>query len=184
LASPPRTALAGSASRIICAGVREGRRRPTVRRGRTGALQPAPSGNVSAGVRALPGRSQRAACGAQDHPAERTRARQPLQVARERPPGAVVPLVAEPSFKRGGINLARKSRNHPRHDQEAEGATVGELLADLDRRYPGMRFRMIDEQDAIRPHVRIFVNREQVWGLEAPLRPSDEVQILQALSGG
>jgi sulfur-carrier protein len=69
-------------------------------------------------------------------------------------------------------------------DVEAEGATVGELLMDLERRYPGMRFRMIDEQDAIRPHVRIFVNGEQIWGLETPLRPSDEVQILQALSGG
>ncbi len=67
---------------------------------------------------------------------------------------------------------------------EAEGATVGELLADLDRRYPGMRFRMIDEQDAIRPHVRLFVNGEQVWRLDTPLRSSDEVQILQALSGG
>ena len=59
-----------------------------------------------------------------------------------------------------------------------------DVEADLDRRYPGMRFRMIDEQDAIRPHVRIFVNGEQVGGLEAPLRPWDEVQILQALSGG
>lgn len=67
---------------------------------------------------------------------------------------------------------------------EAEGATVGALLADLDRRYPGMRFRMVDEQDAIRPHVRLFVNGEQVWRLDTPLRPSDEVQILQALSGG
>jgi molybdopterin synthase sulfur carrier subunit len=67
---------------------------------------------------------------------------------------------------------------------EAEGATIGQLLVDLDRRYPGIRFRMIDEQDAIRPHVRIFVNGEQAWGLEAPLSPSDEVQILQALSGG
>jgi len=67
---------------------------------------------------------------------------------------------------------------------EAEGATVGELLADLDRRYPGLRFRMIDEQDAMRPHVRLFVNGEQVWRLDTPLRSSDEVQILQALSGG
>jgi molybdopterin converting factor small subunit len=77
-------------------------------------------------------------------------------------------------------------RSYTRHhaDVEADGATVGELLTDLDRRYPGIRFRMIDEQDAIRPHVRIFVNGEQVWGLAAPLRPSDEVQILQALSGG
>lgn len=67
---------------------------------------------------------------------------------------------------------------------EADGATVGALLSDLDRRFPGIRFRMVDEQDAIRPHIRIFVNAEQVRGLEAPLRASDEVQILQALSGG
>ena len=67
---------------------------------------------------------------------------------------------------------------------EAEGATLGELLADLDRRHPGIRFRMIDEQDGIRPHVKIFVNRERVVGLEALLTPGDEVQILQALSGG
>jgi molybdopterin converting factor small subunit len=37
-----------------------------------------------------------------------------------------------------------------RREVEAEGATLAELLADLDRRYPGIRFRMIDEQDAIR----------------------------------
>ena len=67
---------------------------------------------------------------------------------------------------------------------EAEGATLADLLADLDRRYPGIRFRMIDEQDAIRPHIRIFVNREQVRELSWPLHASDEVQVLQALSGG
>jgi molybdopterin converting factor small subunit len=67
---------------------------------------------------------------------------------------------------------------------EAAGATVRELLADLDRRFPGIRFRMIDEQDAIRQHVRIFVNRERATGLDEPLSASDEVQILQALSGG
>jgi molybdopterin converting factor small subunit len=67
---------------------------------------------------------------------------------------------------------------------EAQGATVGELLTDLERRYPGIRFRMIDEQDAIRPHLRIFFNAEQVRDLGAVLAPADEVQILQALSGG
>ncbi len=67
---------------------------------------------------------------------------------------------------------------------EADGATVGELLADLDRRFPGIRFRMIDEQDGIRPHVRIFVNRQRAAGLDETLAPGDEVQILQALSGG
>ena len=67
---------------------------------------------------------------------------------------------------------------------EADGRTVAELLRDLDARYPGIRFRMIDEQDSIRPHMRIFVNGEQVWRLDTPLAASDRVQILQALSGG
>lgn len=66
----------------------------------------------------------------------------------------------------------------------AEGATLGALLADLDRQYPGIRFRMIDEQDAIRPHMRIFVNGDQVMDLRQPLSAGDAVQIIQALSGG
>lgn len=66
----------------------------------------------------------------------------------------------------------------------AEGGTVAELLEDLDRRYPGIRFRMIDEQDRIRTHVKIFVNRERIADLDERLAPDDEVQILQALSGG
>ena len=66
----------------------------------------------------------------------------------------------------------------------ASGATVAELLADLDRRYPGIRFRMIDEQGGIRPHLRFFVNRVQTKRLDLPLAGGDEVQILQSLSGG
>jgi molybdopterin converting factor small subunit len=71
-----------------------------------------------------------------------------------------------------------------RREVEAGGATVQELLANLDRRFPGIRFRMVNEQDGIRPHIRIFVNRKQVRKLDISLRPSDQVQILQALSGG
>jgi molybdopterin converting factor small subunit len=67
---------------------------------------------------------------------------------------------------------------------EAAGTTLGAVLADLDRRYPGLRFRVIDEQDNMRRHVRFFVNGEQVFDLARPLRPTDEVQIVQALSGG
>jgi molybdopterin converting factor small subunit len=67
---------------------------------------------------------------------------------------------------------------------EATGTTIAELLADLERRYPGIRFRMIDEQERMRRHVRFFVNGEQVFDLARPLRASDEVQIVQALSGG
>jgi molybdopterin converting factor small subunit len=67
---------------------------------------------------------------------------------------------------------------------DAEGATLTDLLTDLDRRYPGLRFRMIDEQDRMRPHIRFFINGEQVFDLAHPLRPSDAVYIVQALSGG
>ncbi len=67
---------------------------------------------------------------------------------------------------------------------EAEGKTVADLLHDLDRRYPGIRFRLVDEQDALRPHMRVFVNRVKVRALDVALAPDDEVHILQALSGG
>jgi molybdopterin synthase sulfur carrier subunit len=67
---------------------------------------------------------------------------------------------------------------------EASGGTLAAALQDLDRRHPGIRFRMIDEQDRIRPHMRLFVNGEQVFDLARPLWPGDEVQIVQALSGG
>ena len=67
---------------------------------------------------------------------------------------------------------------------EANGATLAALLADLDRQYPGIRFRMVDEQERIRRHMRVFVNGDQVFELSRPLGPSDEVVIVQALTGG
>jgi molybdopterin converting factor small subunit len=76
------------------------------------------------------------------------------------------------------------SYTHQQNEVEARGATISELLEDLNRQFPGIRFRMIDEQDAVRPHMKIFVNGEQVRGLETSLAASDEVHILQALSGG
>jgi len=67
---------------------------------------------------------------------------------------------------------------------EASGATLGEALADLERRYPGIRFRVVDEQDRIRRHIRIFVDGEQARDLAQPLDGAGEVIIVQALSGG
>ena len=67
---------------------------------------------------------------------------------------------------------------------DASGATIAEVLADLDRRFPGIRFRMIDEQQRIRPHIRLFQDGEQIRDLQRPLRDSDELVIVQALSGG
>jgi hypothetical protein len=56
---------------------------------------------------------------------------------------------------------------------EAEGASLAALLADLDRRYPGIRFRMVDEQERIRRHMRVFVNGEQVFDLAHALEPRE-----------
>jgi len=69
-------------------------------------------------------------------------------------------------------------------DVRAQGATLGAVLADLDRQFPGLRFRVVDEQDALRPHVRFFLNGEQVFDLSTSVAPTDELVIVQALSGG
>lgn len=67
---------------------------------------------------------------------------------------------------------------------EARGATLDEVLEDLDRQFPGIRFRIIDEQQRMRPHMRFFVNQRAVFDLSVPLTESDELAIVQALSGG
>jgi molybdopterin converting factor small subunit len=67
---------------------------------------------------------------------------------------------------------------------EAEGGTVDAVLRDLDRQFPGLRFRMVDEQDRIRKHMKVFVNDESVRDLDTPLTEGDELTIMQALSGG
>ena len=76
-------------------------------------------------------------------------------------------------------------RSYTEHSElEVSGATLAAVLVDLDRRYSGIRFRMIDEQDRIRRHIRIFVNGEQVRDLSKPPAATDELVIVQALSGG
>ena len=67
---------------------------------------------------------------------------------------------------------------------EAEGESLAGLLDWLDRRYPGMRHRIVDEQDCIRKHIRFFVNGEMAGRLDHALSPGDEVMIVAALSGG
>lgn len=67
---------------------------------------------------------------------------------------------------------------------EADGATLDAVLADLDRQYPGIRFRLIDEQQRVRRHIRIFVNGVSAEALALAMRPDDEIVIVQALSGG
>jgi molybdopterin converting factor small subunit len=67
---------------------------------------------------------------------------------------------------------------------EADGDTVAAVLADLDRQFPGIRFRMVDEQDRIRKHMKLFVNDDAVRDLTTSVASGDEITIMQALSGG
>lgn len=67
---------------------------------------------------------------------------------------------------------------------EVNGATLADLLSSLDHHYPGIRFRMVTEQDTIRPHIKIFINEDQAKHLLVPLQPDDRVHIICALSGG
>ena len=66
----------------------------------------------------------------------------------------------------------------------ADGSTLASLLADLDRRFPGLRFRIIDEQGRIRRHIKFFVDGVQANDLNPALDSATEVMIVCALSGG
>lgn len=71
-----------------------------------------------------------------------------------------------------------------RREVDADGSNLTELLDDLDRQFPGIRFRVVDERNLMRAHVRFFVNGEQTFSVEHPLKPSDTVHLIAALSGG
>ena len=77
-----------------------------------------------------------------------------------------------------------RSYTDQRSTVEGTGATIAELLADLDRRFPGIRFRMVDEQGRLRQHIKVFVNDESVRDLSRAVAAADEITIMQALSGG
>ena len=67
---------------------------------------------------------------------------------------------------------------------QTEGASLNEALHGLDKTYPGIRFRMVNEQDRVREHIKIFVNEELTEDLSLRLSASDRIHIICALSGG
>jgi molybdopterin synthase sulfur carrier subunit len=66
----------------------------------------------------------------------------------------------------------------------AAGGTVEEVLASLEQRYAGIRFRIVDEQGRIRPHIRMYINTAEVGALSQPVAAADTVHVICALSGG
>jgi sulfur-carrier protein len=71
-----------------------------------------------------------------------------------------------------------------RREVVATGGTLAEVMVDLERQFPGIRFRMIDEQDHLRPHMRVFVGQQELHDLATPLSDASTLHIIQALSGG
>ncbi len=62
--------------------------------------------------------------------------------------------------------------------------TVRQALDSLDKQYPGIKFRFIDEQDNIRTHMLLFLNGKRITSIDLPLKDGDELFITQNLSGG
>ena len=79
---------------------------------------------------------------------------------------------------------ALRSYTGQQTEVEVGGATLAQALDALDQRFPGIRFRIITEQDTVRPHIRIFINDRQTFQLAKPLRDDDDVYVVCALSGG
>ncbi|MFZ0889843.1 MAG: MoaD/ThiS family protein [Candidatus Binataceae bacterium] len=71
-----------------------------------------------------------------------------------------------------------------RSQVQLDADSIAMLSERLDALFPGIRFRIIDERDRIRPHIQFFVNGEMVRDLAHPLAPADQVHIICALSGG
>ncbi len=67
---------------------------------------------------------------------------------------------------------------------QAGGDTLHALFADLERQFPGVRFRVVDEQGLLRANMRVFVNGQGTRDLNHALKPDDDVAIVLALSGG
>jgi len=66
---------------------------------------------------------------------------------------------------------------------EADGATVQELIDDLDRHVPGLRNRLVDAGPAIRTHINVFVAGERAT-LSTPIPDGAVIHIIPAVSGG
>jgi molybdopterin converting factor small subunit len=70
---------------------------------------------------------------------------------------------------------------------EADGPTLDACITALDRRFPGLRERLVDGEGELHPHIAIYVNGEDVrtfQDLATPTRSTDEVTIVPAIAGG
>ena len=70
---------------------------------------------------------------------------------------------------------------------QATGETVGDLIADLDRQYPGLRDRLLDETGGLRRFINFYINEEDIRfleGIKTVVKTGDQVSIVPAIAGG
>ena len=70
---------------------------------------------------------------------------------------------------------------------EASGSTIGDLIADLEKRHPGLKERLCDDKGEIRRFVNVYLNQEDIRFLDnqaTALKDGDEVAIVPAIAGG
>jgi MoaD family protein len=70
---------------------------------------------------------------------------------------------------------------------DADGATLRELLADLEARYPGITKNVVSEDGGLHRFINVYVNDEDVrylGSLETPVKDGDTVSLLPAVAGG
>ncbi len=67
---------------------------------------------------------------------------------------------------------------------QVNGGSIAELVTSLDKNYPGIKDRLVDETGDIKRFVNIFVNGEAAPSIGLAVRPDDEISIIMALSGG
>jgi sulfur-carrier protein len=70
---------------------------------------------------------------------------------------------------------------------QAKGATVDDVMQDLERQFPGLRERLVDEKGELRRFINLYVNEEDVrflQGRTTTLKDGDTVSIVPAIAGG
>jgi molybdopterin converting factor small subunit len=87
------------------------------------------------------------------------------------------------------IRIPTSLRSFTRNQQEvtAGGATVGEVLRQLDKSFPGIGPRLLDDKGAVRRYVNIFLNDEDIrflQELDTPVKDADSITLIPAIAGG
>lgn len=101
------------------------------------------------------------------------------------PPGSAIGHTSPAAPRDVLVRICTPLRSYTQSSQVyAAGSTIAEVLDDLEVQFPGLRFRVIDEQGRIRQHMRLYIDRDHVRSTDLSIGSSQELTLMQALSGG